>query len=388
LSTPLAGLARRHLPTREVLLQQVAQLPVALLIIGAGWFLIATTQANLEARGIRSGFGFLGLEAGIPIGIHLIAYDPSDTYGRAFAVGIVNTLVAAVSAIVLATTLGVLVGLARVSRNWAMARLATIYVELFRNVPLLLVLIFVYSVVLATLPAVRGSLEPLPGVFLNQRGLYAPRPLLEPAFVLVLLAAVPMVVATVRALARLSDPGAVDSPPAWRWPVYLALPLVAFYALGRPASLEIPELRGFNFQGGVVLRPEFTALVTGLVLYTAAFIAETVRAGIQSVSAGQIDAALSIGLTRRHVTRLVILPLALRVMIPATTNDYESLVKNTSLAVAIGYPDMVSVGSTIIGQNGQAIEIVALWMGVYLTINLLISLAMNSLNRRVQLVEH
>ena len=369
----------------------VLQGGVLALVIGIAYIVFANTQKNLEIRGIESGFAFLWREAGLPIGDSLIDYDPSRGYGYAFLVGVLNTLLVSALAIIFSTILGIIVGVSRVSNNWLLSKVAAIYVETLRNLPLLLTLFFVYTVVLASLPHPKEAIELAEGFYFSKRGLYIPRPLAQEGFELFAIAAL---VAFVLAIIF------------WKWAknykkrtgrfvsgfwgglgIFTVLCALAYFATGRPISSEIPVYEGFNFNGGLALKPEFASLLIGLVLYTAAFIGENVRSGIQSVQSGQIEAANALGVTKGVVTRHVLLPQALRVTIPATTNDYASLVKNSSLAVAIGYPDMVSVGGTIIGQNGQAIEIIAMWMAVYLTINLVISLTMNIVNARVQIVE-
>lgn len=369
----------------------VVQLTVVTGIISLGYLLFINTQANLEARNIASGFGFFSVEAGLPISNTLLPYTPADTYGYAFLIGVLNTLYVAFLGVIAATIIGVLIGVARVSSNWLMAKLAEVYVEILRNVPLLLILFFTYSVVLTSLPGPRASLAPFPGCFFNNRGLYLPKPLFQDGFGYVALAfAVAVVVGVVFSswARKYRDRTGISIPSGWVATVALiGLPLAAFMALGGPLGWEIAALKGFNFRGGIVLRPEFSALMIGLVLYTAAFIGENVRSGIQSVDAGQIDAAKSFGTGGGIIMRRIVLPQALRVIIPATTNDYTSLVKNGSLAVAIGYPDMVSVGGTIIGQNDQAIEIIGLWMAVYLAINLFVSTVMNWVNSKVAIVE-
>ena len=302
-----------------------------------------------------------------------------------------NTLYVAFLGIIAATFIGIFIGVARVSSNWLIAKLAEIYVETLRNIPLLLILFFAYGVVLAGLPGPRSSLNPFFGCFINNRGLYLPKPLFQSDFVFVLLALVlgfiiAFVVSRWSVIYR--DKTGIVIPSGWiGLGVIIGLPAVAYFVMSSPLSWEIAVLKGFNFQGGAVFRPEFSALMIGLVLYTAAFIGENVRSGIQSVDVGQLDAAKSFGVSKGTIMRRIVLPQAFRVIIPATTNDYTSLVKNSSLAVAIGYPDMVSVGGTIIGQNDQAIEIIGLWMAVYLAINLIISTIMNWVNSKAQLVE-
>ena len=362
-------------------------------LAGILWFchlLFVNTQANLAARNIASGFGFLKFEAGMPINDALLPYTPADSYGYAFFIGVLNTLYVSAFAIVLATILGVVIGVARVSSNWLVARLAEVYVEVLRNIPLLLILFFTYGVVLAALPSPRGSLSWNDAFFLNNRGFYFPKIVPESGFSLIPVALFVAVAAAIlfHRLATKKRKETGKALPSFRIGLLLilGLPLLAALFTGFPFSFELPALKGFNFRGGTVIRPEFCALLTGLVLYTAAFIGENVRSGIQSVHSGQLDAAQALGLPEGLIMRRVVLPQALRVTIPATTNDYASLVKNSSLAVAIGYPDMVSVGGTIIGQNDQAIEIIAMWMAVYLFINLVISLFMNWVNARVQLI--
>ncbi len=369
----------------------LSQLAVVALVIGGGYLLFATTQANLEQRQIHSGFRFLSFEAGFSIGDSLIPYSPSDTYGYAFLVGIINTFFVSILSIVLATVVGIAVGVAEVSRNWLIARLGEIYVELLRNVPLLLTLIFMYTVVLAGLPAVRQSIDLFGLVFLNQRGLYLPRPLPLDGFGYVaaaFAAAVVGVIVLVRWARRHHERTGTAVPVlALSVALLLLAPLVAYVAAGLPLDWELPALKGLNFRGGWVCRPEFAALLVGLVLYRGAFIAENVRAGIVAVGKGQREAAAALGLPPGRTMHLVVLPQALRTIIPSTTNDYVSLVKDSSLAVAIGYPDMVSIGGTMIGQNGQAIEVIGMWMAIYLAINLLVSLLMNWANVKAQLVD-
>ncbi len=373
------------------LISLIMQLVVVTGIIYLGYILFRNTQANLEARNIASGFGFFSVEAGFPISNALRPYTPADTYGYAFFIGVLNTLYVAFLGIIATTFIGIFIGVSRVSSNWLVAKLAEIYVETLRNIPLLLILFFTYGVVLAGLPGPHSSLNPFFGCFLNNRGMYLPKPLFLNGFGFVLLALgigviVAYMVSCWSAIYRTRT--GVSIPSGWiGFGVIIGLPIIAFFALGSPLSWEIAVLKGFNFKGGIVFRPEFTALMIGLVLYTAAFVGENVRSGIQSVDAGQLDAAKSFGVGKGIIMRRIILPQALRVIIPATTNDYTSLVKNSSLAVAIGYPDMVSVGGTIIGQNDQAIEIIGLWMAVYLTINLIISTIMNWVNSKAQLTE-
>ncbi len=376
--------------TKDNLKNMALQMAVLGVILYGCHGLLTNTQANLAARNIASGFGFLSLESGMPISNSLLPYTPADSYGYAFFMGIINTIFVSVIGIILSTALGIIIGISRVSSNWLVSKLAEIYVEVLRNIPLLLILFFSYTIVLAALPVPRKSLVPLAGIFLNNRGIYLPRPVFEPGMIAVLIALVVGIIGAMvilRMARKIHDrTGRVIPGFSLGLVAVVGLPLAVFFVAGAPVTMEYAVLKGFNFRGGLVIRPEFSALMTGIILYTAAFIGENVRSGIQSVDPGQINASKALGLSQALTMRRIVLPQALRVIIPATTNDYASLVKNSSLAVAIGYPDMVSVGGTIIGQNDQAIEIIAMWMGVYMTINLLISLVMNWLNSRVQLI--
>lgn len=368
----------------------ILQAAVLGVVFYAAFGLLINTQENLEARNIASGFGFLSLESGMPISNSLLPYSPADTYGYAFVVGIVNTMVVACFGIFLSTILGIIIGVARVSGNWLVSKLAEIYVEVLRNVPLLLVLFFTYAVALAALPIPKKSFEPISGFFLNNRGIYLPKPIPENGFWL-LFAAIFVGLfwaILIHRYARRLHRNTGKIIPAFRIGLAAVFipPCLTWWMTGGPVFWEHAVLKGFNFKGGLVIRPEFSALMIGIVLYTSAFIGENVRSGIQSVKIGQINSSKALGLTPGLTMRKVILPQALRVIIPATTNDYTSLVKNSSLAVAIGYPDMVSIGGTIIGQNDQAIEVIAIWMAVYMIINLIVSMGMNWLNAKVQLI--
>ena len=376
--------------SKDTITTLVLQASVIGIIFYAAHGLLSTTQANLEARNIASGFGFLSLESGMPISNSLLPYSPVDSYGYAFFIGTLNTLYVAFLGIIFSTILGIVIGVARVSKNWLISKLAEIYVEVLRNIPLLLTLFFTYTIALAALPIPRNSLIPFEGFFLNNRGIYFPRPIPESGFFIVCLALIIGIITAIviqRYATRLHrTTGRIIPGFTLGFAAIIALPTLAWLLTGGPMSWEHAVLKGFNFKGGLVIRPEFSALMTGLVLYTAAFIGENVRSGIQSVAIGQINSSKALGLPPGLTMRKVVLPQALRVIIPATTNDYTSLVKNSSLAVAIGYPDMVSIGGTIIGQNDQAIEVIAIWMAVYMTINLVISMFMNWLNAKVQLI--
>ena len=348
--------------------------------------------ANMTARGIPMGFGFWSQTAGFDINQSLIPYSAISTYGRAFWVGLLNTLLVAVLSIALATPIGFLVGVARLSPNYLLSRLALVYVELMRNTPLLLQLLFWYNAVLKALPGPRQSLSLSGLAFLNNRGLYLPRPVYGAGAAGVGLALI-LGVAAAAAYAlharRLQARTGRISPVA---PVaalaILAPPILAYFALGRPISFSYAELHGFNLRGGVQLYPEFVALVFGLSIYTAGFIAEIVRAGVASVSHGQSEAAAALGLPRGRAMRLVVVPQALRLIIPPLTSQWLNIVKNSSLAVFIGYPDLVLVfAGTVLNQTQAAMQVMAVTMGVYLTISLVISLALNAFNARVAFKE-
>jgi general L-amino acid transport system permease protein len=360
-------------------------------IIGAIiWWLWSNTVHNLEVRRIATGFGFLGREAGLPIGESLIEYEPTDTYLRALTVGVLNTLKIAVIGIILATVLGTLVGIARLSGNWLLSKLAGIYVEIIRDLPLLLQLLFWYTI-MQGLPGPRQALNPVDGVFLSNRGMKLPFIEWTEAHWWAVLAFVAGAMLTWAYSRAMRQRQYRDGQPRKVWPAALAFmlgfPLAVWAAFGAPFTPDIPELRGFNFRGGLTVSPEYAALLLGLVTYTAGFIAEIVRAGILSVSQGQWEAAQALGLKRGEILRKIVLPQALRVIVPPMTSQYLNLTKNSSLAVAIGYQDIVSIANTTLNQTGQAIEGIAIIMLVYLTISLSISLFMNWYNARIALVE-
>ncbi|GAA4344007.1 amino acid ABC transporter permease [Pigmentiphaga soli] len=375
-------------PSLRAAVYQVAALAAVGLV---AWFLVSNTLANLASRHIASGFGFLGREAGFAIGESPIEYGPQNTYARAIAVGLLNTVRAAAVAIVLATVLGTLVGVARLSRNWLAARLAGVYVELLRNTPLLLQLFLWYALITENTPGPRQALHPLPGVFISNRGIRLPAFVHHVAFdyaLAGLLLAIAISLALAHRARRQRRAGHAPRPLGRRIVALLAgLPLLGWLAGGAPLQLDLPRLQGFDFAGGITLTPEYAALLAGLTIYTSAFIAEVVRAGIQAIDRGQWEAAESLGLRRGAVLRLVVLPQALRVIVPPLTNQYLNVVKNSSLAVAIGYPDLVSVVNTTLNQTGQAIEGVLIIMAAYLAVSLSISMFMNFYNRRIALVE-
>jgi general L-amino acid transport system permease protein len=344
--------------------------------------IVANARANLEAQRITSGFGFMGNTAGFDVSQSLIPYSGSDTYTRVFLVGLVNTLVVAAIGIFFATILGFLVGLGRLSPNWLLSRVAGAYVELVRNLPLLFQILFWYLAVLATLPNPRQSVSLFGIAFLSNRGFVIPKPVGHDGLTAFMIAIAIAIVASLllRSYARrlLFESGRVLKI----WPFVLALliglPLLMVLVFGKPVTFELPELKGFNFAGGSRVIPEFVALTVALSTYTAAFIAEIVRAGVLSVHKGQMEAGSSLGLSRGSTLRLVVVPQAMRVILPPLTNQYLNLTKNSSLAVAIGYPDLFSVfAGTTLSQTGQAIEIIAITMGVYLLISLVTSAIMS-----------
>jgi general L-amino acid transport system permease protein len=360
-------------------------------VVGVGWWLVSNTLHNLGTRQIQVGFGFLSREAGFEIAEKGIAYEPSDSYGRAFLVGLVNTLKVAALGVVFATLLGTLIGIARLSSNWLVSTLASAYVEVMRNVPLLLQLFVWYGVFTELLPSVREAIEIGGWLFVSQRGFRFAWPAEHAGWAAAGWAFVAAVALTLawRAYARRALYANGRQLPVGlpSLALLVGLPLAAWAAMGAPTAIEIPALSGFDFQGGRVVYPEFAALLLGLSTYTAAFIAEVVRAGILSVDKGQGEAAMALGLTPGQRLRLVTLPQALRVIIPPMTSQYLNLAKNSSLAVAIGYPDLVAIANTTMNQTGQAIEAIAILMAVYLSISLAISLFMNWYNDRVRLVE-
>jgi general L-amino acid transport system permease protein len=362
------------------------------MVVWLGYEFALNVKANLDALKIASGFGFLDNTAGFAVNQSLIPYNESDTYGRVFLVGLLNTLLVAGIGIVLATILGFFIGIARLSRNWLLARLAEAYVELIRNLPLLFQLLFWYLAVLGTLPGPRQSISLFGEIFLNNRGIIVPAPIAGKgagAVVAVFAVSVIAIVALKLWARRLQMRTGRQVPLLWISLALLVVPsLVALIATGFPIGFERPELRGFNFVGGIRLLPEFVALLVALTTYTAAFIAEVVRAGLLAVPRGQSEAASALGLRRGLTLRLIVVPQALRVIVPPLTNQYLNLTKNSSLAVAVGYPDLFAVfAGTTLHQTGQAIEIIAITMAVYLAISLITSGLMNWYNAHIRIAE-
>lgn len=356
------------------------------------YVIINNTISNLNDRGISTGFGFLDRQAGFGISLSLIDYDETYSFGRTFVVGLLNTILVSVLGIILATILGFAVGVARLSSNWMVNRLAAVFIEIVRNVPPLIQILFWYFAVLQALPSARQSLSLGEVIFLNIRGLYMPKPVFEDGSIIILLAAIVAVVLSIGVYiwARNKQKVTGVQTPVGRivLGLCLGLPLIAYFAAGMPISGDYPQLKGFNFQGGISILPELFALWLALGIFTAAFIAEIVRSGINAVSHGQTEAALALGLSRSKTLKLVVIPQAMRIIVPPLTSEYLNLTKNSSLAMAIGYPDLVSVfAGTTLNQTGQAIEIIFMTMGVYLGLSLLTSWLMNIYNRKVALVE-
>ena len=370
----------------------VFQVVAVLAVVALGWYLFHNTQSNLAQRGILSGFGFLEQSAGFGIPQHLIDYTESDSYSRVFLIGLLNTLLVSVIGIVLATLLGFVIGVARLSPNWLVNKLATVYIEIFRNIPPLLQIFFWYFAVLLPLPGPKQSLSIGATFFLSNRGLNMPAPSMAEGFwpflITLGLALLAVLLMARWAHRRFEASGQAFPALLTGLGMLVLLPAFAVLIFGSPFHWTVPELKGFNFRGGLVLIPELIALTLALTVYTAAFIAENVRSGIQAVSHGQTEAARSLGLKPGVTLRKVIIPQALRVIIPPLTSQYLNLVKNSSLAAGIGYPDMVSLfAGTVLNQTGQAIEVIAITMSVYLSISISISLLMNWYNKRIALVE-
>ncbi|WP_073102582.1 amino acid ABC transporter permease [Pollutimonas bauzanensis] len=389
--TPLPQAPKRRLSWNDPGVRAIIYQGLILGIVGlAVWYLVSNTLYNLAARNISTGFGFVNREAGFAIGESIIPYTPADTYGRAIWVGLINTLRVSVVGIIAATLFGTLLGIARLSKNWLLSRVASAYIEVMRNIPLLLQLFFWYAIITESMPGPRQALHPLPGVFISNRGLKLPSlqgDALDWMVAGLALAIVGIVVIAHWARKRQDATGKIFPLVRVGLALLIALPVAGWLLSGASLTVELPELKGFNFIGGLSMSPEFTALLAGLVMYTSAFVAEVVRSGIQSVNQGQWEAAGAIGLSRARMLRLVILPQALRVIVPPMTSQYLNLTKNSSLAVAIGYPDIVSVVNTTLNQTGQAIEGILIIMAAYLTVSLSISIFMNWYNKRIALVE-
>lgn len=372
---------------RGLIYQAVAVIALALV----SWYLLSNTNKNLNMMQIRTGFGFLSQPAGFDIGESMFGFIPSDSYLRAFVTGLANTLRVAFAGIVLATLLGTLIGIGRLSKNFLLRKLCDGYVETLRNIPLLIQLLATYLVITELLPSANDAIVLLPYTYLSKSGLQLPIPEWSISWSLAVLGFVVALFCAhlIRRSARRKQDVTGYAPKVF-WPILLtivALPAAGWLLGGAPLTLDIPEVTVFNISGGVALTPEFLALLIGLTLYTASYIAEIVRAGIQAVSTGQVEASASLGLSRPQALRLVVLPQAMRVIVPPLTSQYLNLTKNSSLAVTVGYPDIVSIANTSLNQNGQALECISLIMLVYLTISLLIAALMNWYNQRMMLVE-
>ncbi|OSQ35637.1 amino acid ABC transporter permease [Thalassospira mesophila] len=372
---------------RAVIYQIVA---IALVIL-AGWYLVSNTLANLERQNISTGYGFLNLEASFGISESMIDYTPQSNYATALMVGFLNTVKVAFLGIILCTIIGTIFGVARLSSNWIVRKLATVYVETFRNIPVLLQLFFWYAIIPNAFPAARNAFQPLPDVLLTNRGMYIPVPVADNAYdfmgIAAIIAFIVIYFINKWATKRLDATGQ-PFPIVWAsLGIFFGLVLIAYLIGGAPTAMDIPALKGFNIQGGYNISPEFMSVLIGLTIYTSTYVAEVVRSGIQAVPTGQWEAAESLGLKRSIALRKIILPQSMRVAIPPLTNQYLNLTKNSSLAVAVGYPDLVSVSNTTMNQTGQAIEAISIYMAVYLGLSLTTSLFMNWFNKKMALVE-
>ena len=367
------------------------QIIVVIALTALVYWIIGNTVENLRRANISSGFGFLGGRAGFDLSDTPIQFDSDSTYSRALLVGLLNTVIVAAAGIVTATILGFLIGVGRLSNNWLIRKICTVYVELFRNIPPLLVIFFWYFGVLSVLPLPRESIELPFGSYLNSRGFYFPRAVWGEGAWLVpvaLLLGIAMSIFVARTARQRQMATGQTFPVAWTsLALIVGLPLLAMAAMGFPLSFDFPQKSTFNLTGGFQVKPEFLSLYLALSFYTASFIAEIVRAGIRGVNRGQSEAAFALGLRSGPTLRQVVIPQALRIVIPPLTSQYLNLTKNSSLAIAIGYPDLVAVGGTVLNQTGQAIEIVLIWMVVYLGLSLITSAFMNWFNAKMALVE-
>lgn len=367
------------------------QIVLVAVLVFVGYEIIVNTLNNLKSRNIASGIDFLSKSAGFDIIQSLIPYTSSSSYGQAILVGFYNTLLLAIISIIFATIIGFIMGVMRLSKNWLVARIGTLYVEIFRNIPLLLWIFIFYSAVLQPLPGPKQAINVLDSFFLSNRGLMMPKPILGDGFWLVLVALIAGIAGAVF-IGRWSKARQMATgqtfPVLWTSLGFIiGLPILALLAMGIPLSWEYPELKGFNFAGGVAVIPELMAMFLALSIYTGTYIAEAVRAGIMAVSHGQSEASFALGLRPAKALRLVVIPQAMRVIIPPLASTYLSLTKNSSLAVAIGYPDLVATGGTVLNQTGQAIEVIGIFMIVYLSLSLITAGFMNWFNARMKLVE-
>ncbi len=366
-------------------------LVVGLFALGI-FFIVQTTAYNLEKRNIATGWRFLSDPAGFDISFSpFLEFKSTDTHLKVYFVGVLNTLLVSITGCIAATILGFLVGIIRLSSNWLLSRISYIYVEFTRNVPLLLQIILWYSI-LIQLPRVKQSLQILDVFYISNRGLYSPRPIFESGFTYIFIAIILALISSffIRRWAKKRQDLTGDQYPVFytSFGLIFIIPIILFFILGSPMSFEYPEMKGFNFKGGLVIRPEFIAMFLALSIYTAAFISETVRAGILSVTKGQREASAALGLKQSWIMRLIIIPQALRVIVPPLTSQYLNLTKNSSLGIAVGYADLVhGFGGISLNQTGQAIECMVIVMATYLTISLTISFFMNIYNRSIQFKE-
>ena len=372
--------------TRAIAFQVITLLIIAFVFYSG----ISNLIFNIEAREIHTGFAFLSNRAGFDINESMIAYTPEHSNLRVFYVGLINTLVVAVVGIIFATIIGLIIGIARLSNNWLISKLAAGYIELFRNIPILIQILIWYNMALLILPSPKGSFNFFDSIFINKRGIYVPEPVIETGFVWVLIAVVLGIALTFLMKRHFkqkhSKTGVYTHTIGYSIGLIFGLPLVVFFLLGSPLHFDYPALTGFNFKGGRTFSPEFLALAVALSVYTATYIAEAIRSGIEAVDKGQKEAAAALGLTQTQSLKLVVLPQALRVAIPPTINQYLNLTKNSSLATAIGYPELMSAfGGTVLNQVGQAVEILGMTMAVYLVISLFISFLLNIVNKKMSI---
>jgi general L-amino acid transport system permease protein len=368
----------------------VSQLIVVIGLVAFLWYITTNLLTNIDQRGITTGFDFFSSNAGFAISESPIEFNSQSTYFRAFLVGLSNTLIVSVVGIFFATVIGVLIGVARLSHNFLIAKLATVYVEFFRNIPILLQILFWYNVVLAALPSPRGSIELIFNSFLNNRGLYVPKAIFENGFLMIFISIIVAILISIFIVKKAKKKFEETGKETKVFPIVLltliAIPLFVYNITGGGLYFDNPHLQGFNFTGGMNFSPEFLALTFALSIYTATYISEAVRSGIEAVPKGQKEAAASLGLTPYKSLVLVVLPQAIRISIPPIINQYLNLVKNSSLATAIGYPELVTVFSgTVLNQTGQAIEIIMVTMAVYLTISLSISMLLNYINKKMEI---
>ncbi|WP_320188315.1 amino acid ABC transporter permease [Agrobacterium rosae] len=375
-------------PKARSIFYQVVTVLLSVLFV---WMIASNTVHNLQRANISSGFGFLNGRAGFDIGQSLIAYSNDSTFGRALVVGILNTLQVAFLGIITASIVGFIVGIARLSNNWLVSKLAQAYVEIFRNIPPLLVIFFWYKGVITILPQARDSLQLPLGTVLNNRGFFYPKQVWGEGSWLIPVAFLVGIVITYFvyrwAKARQMKTGQPFRTGIVGTAIIIGLPVLAFFAMGAPLTFDYPVAGRFNLSGGSVIAPEFLSLYLSLSFYTASFIAEIVRGGIKAVAKGQTEAASALGMRGNNITRLIVVPQAMRIIIPPLTSQYLNLTKNSSLAVAVGFSDLVAVGGTILNQTGQAVEVVAIWLVVYLSLSLTTALVMNWFNAKMALVE-